>query len=143
MSGSELEEFFDLSIDLLCIVGLDGYFKRVSPSLVQAFGYPRDELFSRTVFDITHPDDVERSRDASAAGRGENLFGFESRVICADGTVRWIEWNTRATPERGVVYGVGRDTTARRQRRRRAARGARRSCACSPPSRPRCGAWPR
>ncbi len=113
--STELEEFFDLSIDLLCVVGFDGYFKRVNPALARTLGYPRSELFSRTVFDITHPDDVEPSRAALARlGDGQDLVGFESRVICADGSVRWLEWNTRTRPERGVVYGVARDTTERR-----------------------------
>ncbi len=43
------------------------------------------------------------------------MVGFEARVICADGSVRWLEWNTRSMPERGVVYSVGRDTTERRR----------------------------
>ncbi|MEA2213509.1 MAG: hypothetical protein QOF83_3457, partial [Solirubrobacteraceae bacterium] len=30
-SKSELEEFFDLALDLMVIVGFDGYFKRVNP----------------------------------------------------------------------------------------------------------------
>src|SRR6185503_1688759 len=30
-------------------------------------------------------------------------------------SVRWLEWNTRAVPERGAVYSVGRDTTERRR----------------------------
>jgi hypothetical protein len=37
-SGTELEEFFDLSIDLLCIVGFDGYFKRVNASQADLSG---------------------------------------------------------------------------------------------------------
>jgi PAS domain S-box-containing protein len=115
-SGTELEEFFDLTIDLLCIVGFDGYFKRVNPSLERTLGYPRPELFSRSVLDITHPDDVQPSREALAQlAEGHDLVGFESRVICADGSVRWLEWNTRTMPERGVVYGVARDTTERRR----------------------------
>jgi PAS domain S-box-containing protein len=115
-SGTELEEFFDLSIDLLCIVGFDGYFKRVNASLERALGYPKPELFSRSVLDITHPDDVEPSREAlSQLAEGHDLVGFESRVICADGSVRWLEWNTRTMPDRGVVYGVARDTTERRR----------------------------
>jgi PAS domain S-box-containing protein len=115
-SGTELEEFFDLTIDLLCIVGFDGYFKRVNPSLERTLGYPRPELFSRSVLDITHPEDVQPSREALAQlTEGHDLVGFESRVICADGSVRWLEWNTRTMPERGVVYGVARDTTERRR----------------------------
>jgi PAS domain S-box-containing protein len=115
-SGTELEEFFDLSIDLLCIVGFDGYFKRVNASLERTLGYPKAELFSRSVFDITHPADVQPSREALAQlGKGRDVVGFESRVVCADGSVRWLEWNTRTMPERGVVYGVARDTTERRR----------------------------
>jgi PAS domain S-box-containing protein len=113
---AEFEEFFDLSIDLLCIVGFDGYFKRVNPALERTLGYATPELFRRTVFDITHPDDREPSREALAQlGEGRDLIGFESRVISSDGSVRWLEWNTHTMPERGIVYGVARDTTERRR----------------------------
>ena len=113
---AQLEEFFDLSIDLLCIVGFDGGFRRVNAALERTLGYPARELFSRSVFDITHPDDVERARAAlSQLIDGQDVVGFESRVVCADGSIRWLEWNTRARPERGVVYGVARDTTERRR----------------------------
>ena len=115
-SETELEEFFDLSIDLLCIVGFDGSFKRVNPSLERALGYPQGKLLGRPVLDVTHPDDVQPARDALAQlAEGQDLVGFECRVICADGSVRWLEWNTRTMPERGVVYGVARDTTERRR----------------------------
>ena len=114
-STAELEEFFDLSVDLLCIVSFDGHFKRVNASLERVFGYSKQELISRSVLDFTHPDDVQRSRDALAQlAEGRDVFGFESRIRAADGSVRWLEWNTRTMPERGVVYGVARDTTERR-----------------------------
>jgi PAS domain S-box-containing protein len=115
-SGTAQEEFFDLSIDLLCVVGFDGYFKRVNASLERTLGYSKSELFSRSVFDITHPDDVQPSTAALAQlADGRDLVGFESRVVCADGSVRWLEWNTRTMPERGLVFGVARDTTERRR----------------------------
>src|SRR4051812_21103598 len=64
---------------------------------------------------ITHPDDRKAAQDAlDRAAGGDNLAGFEARVVCADGSVRWLEWNTRTVPERSVVYGVARDTTERR-----------------------------
>ena len=112
----ETEEFFDLSSDPLSIIGFDGEFKRVNQSFVRLLGYPKRELFSRTALDILHPEDVEPAREALAQlAEGHDLVGFEARVICADGSVRWLEWNTRAMPERGVVYSVGRDTTERRR----------------------------
>jgi PAS domain S-box-containing protein len=115
-SETELEEFFDLSIDALSIIGFDGAFKRVNPSFVRLLGYPKPELFSRSALDILHPDDVEPARRALAqVAEGRDLVGFEARVICADGSARWLEWNTRSMPERGVVYSVGRDTTERRR----------------------------
>src|SRR4051812_40352980 len=115
-SETEIEQFFDLSIDLLSIVGFDGRFERVNTSFERLLGYPKSELFARTALDILHPDDVEPARDALAqlAG-GRDVVGFEARVVCADGSVRWIEWNTRTLLERGVVYTLGRDTTERRR----------------------------
>jgi PAS domain S-box-containing protein len=111
----ELQEFFDLSIDPLSIIGFDGEFKRVNASFVRLLGYPKPELLSRSALDILHPDDVEPAREALAQlAEGHDLVRFEARVICVDGSVRWLEWNTRSLPARGVVYSVGRDTTERR-----------------------------
>ena len=115
-AATELEQFFDLSIDLLCVVGFDGYFKRVNSAWERTLGYSREQLFERTVFDITHPDDVEPARQAlGRLAEGSDVVGFTTRVVTADGGVRWVEWNTRTVPEQGVVYGVGRDATERRQ----------------------------
>jgi PAS domain S-box-containing protein len=113
---TEPEEFFDLSIDPMSIIGFDGEFKRVNASFVRLLGYTKPEIFSRSALDILHPDDVEPAREALAQlAEGHDLVRFEARVICADGAVRWLEWNTRSMPERGVVYSVGRDTTERRR----------------------------
>ena len=113
---TELEEFFELSIDPLSIIGFDGGFKRVNDAFVRLLGYTNRELFSRSALDILHPDDVEPARAALAElAEGDDVVRFEARVICADGAVRWLEWSTRSMRERGVVYSVGRDTTERRR----------------------------
>src|ERR1700750_3421072 len=113
---TELEEFFEVSIDPLSIIGFDGAFKRVNGSFLRLVGYSKPELFSRSVLDILHPDDVEPAREALAQlAHGDDLVRFEGRVVCADGAVRWLEWSTRSMRERGVVYSVGRDVTERRR----------------------------
>jgi PAS domain S-box-containing protein len=113
-SESEWERLFDLSHDLICIAGFDGYFKRVNRAFERTLGYPTQELLSRPLLDVVHPDDLQASRDVLAdLERGEDVIGFVSRVICADGSLRWLEWNTRTMPGDGFVYGIARDVTDR------------------------------
>jgi PAS domain S-box-containing protein len=111
----ELLRLFDLSVDLFCVAGFDGYFKRVNRAWERTLGYTQEEMLATHHLEITHPDDVEPAREALAQlAEGKDVAGFEARVICADGSVRWLEWNTRTRLEKGFVYGVARDVTERR-----------------------------
>jgi PAS domain S-box-containing protein len=106
------EEIFDLSLDLLCICGLDGYFRRVNPAFEQAFGYSTEELLSRPVLDVVHPDDRASVGDAlGQLADGGEIAGLETRVVRADGATLWLEWSARAAPSEGVFYGSARDVT--------------------------------
>src|SRR4051794_35145801 len=116
-SQSELE-FFDLALDLMVIVGFDGNYKRVNPAYERTLGYPPGVLLSRPFLEFVHPEDLPSLRDVFGElvdGDRNDVIGFENRVICGDASVRWLEWNTRTMPERGVVFGVGRDVTDRRR----------------------------
>jgi PAS domain-containing protein len=53
------KHFFELSADLLCIAGFDGYFKRINPAVSQLLGYTNEELFSKPINDFIHIDDRE------------------------------------------------------------------------------------
>jgi PAS domain S-box-containing protein len=117
-SESELPEFFDLALDLMAITGFDGYFKRVNPAYERALGYPRGELLTRPFVETVHPEDLRSVRDRFGelvAADSDDATGFEYRAICRDGSVRWLQWNTRTVPERGVIFAVGRDVTDRRR----------------------------
>jgi PAS domain S-box-containing protein len=112
----EAERIFDLSLDLLGIASLDGYFTRVNPAFERTLGYPRETLLARPLFDFIHPEDVERSRRAlESLGHGHQLVQFENRYVRSDGSLSWLEWNVRPERERGVVYVAARDVTDRRQ----------------------------
>ena len=114
-SESELQQFFDLALDLMIIGGFDGNFKWVNPAVVRTLGYSRQELLSRPFLEFVHPDDVQPTIDRFAeVMSGNDVIGFENRYRSADGSWRWIQWNSWTVSERGVFYGVGRDVTDRR-----------------------------
>ena len=112
----DVERVFELSPDLLGIVGFDGYYRRVNPAFERTLGYSTQEFLSRPYSDFIHPDDLEASREAFAdILGGREVTGLENRFICADGSERWLEWSGRAVPDQGVIYGIARDVTERRR----------------------------
>jgi PAS domain S-box-containing protein len=113
---AEADRLFTLSADLIVVAGFDGYFKRVNSAFEARLGYTEQEALSRPYIEFIHPDDRERSYTTRQETlRDGATVSFENRYVCKDGSYRWIEW--RATPvlEEGVLYGVGRDVTERRQ----------------------------
>src|SRR5207237_2176707 len=48
----ELERFFDLSLDLFCIRGYDGYFRQVNYAWENTLGYSKEELLSMQFTDF-------------------------------------------------------------------------------------------
>ena len=103
-SASEWERLFDLSLDLFCIAGFDGYFKRVNLAFERTLGYSQRGAAGPAVpghHPPGRPGVVRRAR-SRISQRGEDVVGFVNRVICADGSVRWLEWNTLAVPDEGL-----------------------------------------
>jgi two-component system cell cycle sensor histidine kinase/response regulator CckA len=106
------DEFFDMSIDNVCVAGLDGYFKRLNPSWSRTLGWTTEELLSKPSVEFVHPED----RDVTLAGRerlreGTHMGPLTNRYLCKDGSYRWLEWRSVADPVRGLVYAAARDVT--------------------------------
>jgi PAS domain S-box-containing protein len=109
----ERDGFFELSLELLGIASIDGYFKRLNLAWEHTLGWTREELMSKGWLEFVHPDD----RDATiAAGErlasGAALVRFRNRYVCKDGTHRWLEWSCLPVPARGLIYAAARDATA-------------------------------
>jgi len=110
----ELEDrFFADSIDMLCFLDFNGYFKRLNPAWERTLGYTRKELMSRPFIEFVHPDDRERTlkQNAHVRGGGQAL-AFENRYMCKDGSYRWFLWNAAPDSTAKVIYSVARDITA-------------------------------
>jgi PAS domain S-box-containing protein len=106
------DAFFDVAIDMLCLLGFDGYFRRLNPAWEKTLGFTREELMSRPFLEFVHPDDRERTLRQNAAVRGGGqALSFENRYLCKDGTFRWLRWNAAPDAARQGIYSVARDIT--------------------------------
>jgi PAS domain S-box-containing protein len=114
---NELEDrFFEISIDLLCFLDFDGYFKRLNPAWERTLGFTRAELMSRPFIEFVHPDDRERTLDQNRRVRGGGrALGFQNRYLCKNGSFRWLLWNAAPDSDHRVIYSVARDVTERKQ----------------------------
>jgi two-component system response regulator FlrC len=108
----ELSRFFALSLDMLCVAGFDGYFKRVNPAWEKVLGYTEAELLSRPYMDFVHPDDREATRvEAKKLADGLSVMSFENRYYHKDGTLRWLLWASAPFQDQRMVYAAARDIT--------------------------------
>jgi len=112
----ELDRFFTLSIDMVCIAGFDGYFKRMNPAWERTLGFTNDEMLAVPYVSLIHPDDREKTLvEAQKIGIGTNTVNFENRYRCKDGSYKWLQWTSTAYPRRQLIYASARDITERKQ----------------------------
>jgi PAS domain S-box-containing protein len=112
----ERDRFFTLSMDLLCIVRLDGQFQRVNPAFETLLGFSEEELLATSLFELIHPDDRTKSKEGyEKLSLGEPITFMENRLICKDGTYKWLAWSYYPVPEDDLAFGVGRDMTQVKQ----------------------------
>jgi len=111
-SDSTYEGFFDLSVDMLCVAGYDGYFKRLNPAWTQTLGFTQAELMARPYLDFVHPDDRPATiAEAEKLTQGANVIQFKNQYECRDGTYRWLAWAAMPAGSGDLIHAVARDVT--------------------------------
>ena len=111
----ELEKIYDLSPDMLCVAGPDGYFKKVNNTWENVLGYSKEELLSKPFIEFVHPDDRKDTiEQLDKLISGKELFYFENRYGCKDGTYKILAWNAKPV-EDGKIYAAARDITKRKK----------------------------
>jgi PAS domain S-box-containing protein len=101
---------WQVSPDLLGALNSEGYFETSNPAWKTVLGWSDDEVARMSIFELLHPDDVERTRAGfELTQQGQPAIRFPNRYRCKDGNYRWISWV--GVPEEGMVYCSGRDIT--------------------------------
>jgi len=110
----ELDNYFNSSLDLLCIANTNGEFIRLNPEWEKVLGYSVAELEGRVFLDFVHPEDIEPTLQAIAIlVKQQEVYCFENRYLAKDGSYRWIEW--RSKPQGNKIYAAARDITQRKK----------------------------
>jgi PAS domain S-box-containing protein len=112
---ADVENFFNLSLDMVGIADAAGYFKRLNPSWTAVLGWSQEELMAHPHFELVHPDDhaatVAALAAAVAPSPGAKVHHFTNRYRCASGEYRNLEWRTTPVESGNGVYLVARDVT--------------------------------
>jgi PAS domain S-box-containing protein len=101
---TQLQDYFELASDLLCVLQPDGRFQVLSPAWQQVMGWDIARCKFQSWLQWVHPEDVDKSRaylQSIVAGTATGEQGassrspvwFENRMRHADGSDRLIAWH--------------------------------------------------
>lgn len=106
----DIETFFEVSLDLLSISGMDGKFIKFSPAWCELLGYGREELMNVSLLELVHPEDLPKTLDEIEKQKnGGKVLHFENRWRCKNGNYVDLSW--KSVPVGQTMYGAARDIT--------------------------------
>lgn len=112
----DYKHFFDMTPDLLCIAGYDGYFKKINPAVSNVLGYSEEELYSRPINDFVYKEDKEiTNKVRNDLTRSIPLHNFENRYQTKNGEVVWLSWTSLPVDSKELVYAIAKDVTHRKK----------------------------
>jgi PAS domain S-box-containing protein len=107
----ELRRLFDLSRQMICIAGMDGYLKRINPGFERMLGFSCEELLSRPFVEFAHPDDRQTiAKEFDKLANGGLTVDLTIRCRTKGGSYRWLTWSIIPRSD-GLVYATATDVT--------------------------------
>ncbi|SFF11570.1 PAS domain S-box protein [Flavobacterium xueshanense] len=115
-SLTNFEFYVKESLDLLCISGIDGYFKEINPAFIKKLGYSEKEILAKPLVSFIHPDDVDRTTlEIDLLSKGNTSINFENRYFKKNGEITIIQWTSGIDSSGKFNYSIGRDITELRK----------------------------
>ncbi|MGI9518272.1 MAG: protein kinase domain-containing protein [Pirellulaceae bacterium] len=106
---SDMTRFFELSLDLFCIAGFDGYFRRINSNFSRVLGYTDTELLASPFLNFVHEDDREDTiKVMNDLMAGKPVVRFQNRYRTTDGKAILFEWTVKSVPRENMIFGVAR-----------------------------------
>lgn len=112
MNNFRNDNFFELSININCIAGIDGKLLKVNSQWEKVLGYTVEELLQKSFLELVHPDDLASTIEAiQKLSKDLPIVNFTNRYICKNGKVVVLEWYGSAKDN--LIYGSAIDITER------------------------------
>ncbi len=113
----EYERIFNLVANPICIADINGVFIKTNPAFHRILGFTSQEVEGRSMFEMIHPEDLQRTVDyiSDKIKEQPELLEFENRYVCKDGSSVWFSWMVQPIYEKGISYSVAHDITKLKQ----------------------------
>jgi len=112
---TELNLFFDLSPDFLCIIDFEGKYIKANQKFLQEIGPIVKDGKHLTYDEYTHPEDMINIDDAIQVLHSGKPAYNESRYKTSSGDYIWVGWDTAALTDQAFYFTIGKDITIRKQ----------------------------
>lgn len=108
----ELKQIFNFAPDIICILGLDEYFKTVNPAFCDLLGYSEKELLSKKFYEFIYPGDRKPTLNAFKSEKDfSKVYPFENRYVTKSGEILNIAWRSTMRMDGKHLLAIGRDIT--------------------------------
>ena len=113
-----MDEWFELSNDLLCVANRKGEILKTSPSWAKLLGWAEDDLKSIAFLDLVHPDDQARTRVAfKTLLETGSLKSIDLRLFAKNGQFVWLNWQAHLRKEdSNSFFAIARDISEAKKR---------------------------
>lgn len=113
---NDFEKFFELSPDLLCVAGFDGFFKKINPAVSKLLGYSNEELLSKPINHFVYYDDQNETEAVRNKLRKRiPLTNFENRYLTKNGGIVWLLWTSLPIEKDNLIYAIAKNITHKRE----------------------------
>lgn len=108
----ELEQYLNISVDLIGIIDKNGYLKRVSPNWYNVLGWTEEELLSMPITEIIHPDELDIFRGDTTLYKVDgqitrNIIRYRHK----NGNYLYLEWSSEYLRDEGIYITTATDIT--------------------------------
>lgn len=106
MKGSDL---------YLAIMKPDGTIVQINGSFQKTLGWPHQEIIGRPGAEFIHAEDHKSYKKLLSEYRlyRKSMDGVFFRLVCKDGTQRWVQWQSVISEATQLIHCIGNDLTVR------------------------------